>query len=135
MNNKIIKEANKWLKEDEDDDPIRKYDDVKYTVNKTYDVVTPESAEDGDTADSGFEFEDQIYDGLEDLIQSNSNEGWIEWSSSHPDDHDWLISEPSSDMHTGEETSYGLHIRRVDGKPKSEEEIRLISNGFGVRLK
>lgn len=103
-----------------------------YMVSKTYEVVTDESAEQGDFADHGFEFESKKYDSLRDLIEDNRNESWIEWSSSHVRGDEWLISEADQDQHTGEYRSYGLHIKRSDGKPLSRREVDAISQGLGV---
>lgn len=107
----------------------------RYIVNKKYEVVTEESAQQGDAADRGFEFEDETYDSLRDLIQANSNENWLEWSSSHVSGspYEWLVSEAEQDPRTGEYKSYGLHIKRSDGKPLSRREMDAISQGLGVR--
>jgi len=105
-----------------------------YIVNKTFEVVSEESAEAGEAEETGFEFENERYDSLRDLIHDNRHESWVEWSSSHPTGRDWLISEPEQDYNTGDYTSYGLHIKRSDKKALSRREIRAISSAYGVRL-
>jgi hypothetical protein len=81
-------------------------------INKTFDVVTPESAEQGDTADRGFMYEDYKPDDLRDVKYELSDLG-------SPFLNDWdhggaTVYEDSServDYHTGAVTSYALHFK------------------------
>lgn len=99
---------------DEDD-----YDDLPealkkkwkgYNYKMTYQVVTPESAEEGDFADHGWvEKKSDTYNSLEELMSDVDDHSWLEWSSSHPDGkRDWIISDSEQDFRTGERTSYSL---------------------------
>lgn len=99
-----------------------------YSVNMTYQVVTPESAEEGDFADSGFEFKDRKYKYLEELVDGVHDKSWIEWSSSHPQPGDWITSEGEPNYRDGSNTSYGLHIKRVDGKPLTKAEMQFLND-------
>jgi hypothetical protein len=112
----------------------KNYSPHHYIVSKTYEVVTPESEEEGDADDRGFEYENEKYDTLRDLVSDSANrENWVEWSSTHlSGDHEWLTSEGEKDIQTGEYTSYGLHIKRSDGKPLSKREVDTISKAFRV---
>jgi len=106
-----------------------------YIVNKTYEIVTPESAEEGEAEERGFDYEDRRYDTLRDLLEDHDNrESWVEWSSSHVSGSgEWLNSEGEQDYKTGSYTNHGLHIKRSDGKPLSKREVDAISKAFGVR--
>lgn len=116
-------------------DPGNKGAPHYYIVNKTYEVVTPESAEEGDAAERGFDYEGKKYDSLKDLVTDWANrENWVEWSSSHVSgEHEWLTSEGEQDPRTGGYTSHGLHIKRSDDKPLSKREVDTISKSFGVK--
>ncbi len=124
---------------DEDDEFRREVlgeEELKYTYKMTYEVVTPESAEEGDAEDRGWENEgSETYDSLEDILNDSDirNKSWVEWSDSNPDGkRSWLISEPDQDMRTGTETTYNLWIERADGEPKSQEEIDTINEKLGI---
>ena len=69
-------------------------------VNKCYQVVTPESVENGDFADSGFEYQDVEYS-FRELVNEMHN---FPYPSSS-----WLESIPDTDYYSGEETIYSLH--------------------------
>ena len=100
-----------------------------YNVSMTYQVVSPESAEAGDFEDSGFEIEDEHYDYLHEIVSDSPirNHSWVEWSSSPPDGkNDWIVSEGEPDYSSGNDTSYGLHIKRKDRRPLSKEEMRFL---------
>lgn len=84
-------------------------------VNKCYEVVTQESAEQGEASDSGFEYEDQSFS-FRDLVSEMKE--YTETSSYPPRGDEWLISEPNHNYRTGEDTSYSLHYSRTN-KPRS----------------
>jgi hypothetical protein len=76
----------------------------KYTMSKTFEVITPESAEAGDAEERGFEYEDREFDTLWDMAQEIRNEGATEDSGS------WFNTiDPDRDYKTGEETYYSFH--------------------------
>jgi hypothetical protein len=106
-----------------------------YTYKMAYEVVTPESAEEGDAEDRGWEEEgSQIYDYLEELLKAVDDHSWMEWSSSSPDGkHDWLVSQGEVSFRTGAETSYHLWIERKDGRPLSRHEMAFIERALHVR--
>jgi hypothetical protein len=99
-----------------------------YFYKMTYDIVTEESAAEGDTAENGWEEEgSEAYDSLEDLLREvRSKAHWLEWSSSVPHPGAWITSEAEQDMHSGDYKNYDLFIERVDKKPLSREEFRFI---------
>lgn len=75
-------------------------------INKTFQTVTPESAEDGDIADHGFisENEPVTFRELVELLQRNFPvhvPGGM---------NDWAESYPETDFRTGEETIEAVHF-------------------------
>jgi hypothetical protein len=88
-------------------------------INKTYSIVTPESAENGEDSDSGFlsENEKVTFRELVNLMQGfplpscsqSSGEAW-----------EWLTSYPETDFQTGEEETQSLHFSRQNGPWKEK---------------
>ncbi|MGI0025130.1 MAG: hypothetical protein ACREA4_08305 [Nitrososphaera sp.] len=80
-------------------------------VSCTYQIVTPESAADGDFAETGFEWENRefIFRELVDLLSE-----CYEWSNSAPyNEATWGCVEPyTSNYETGEERSESYHYSR-----------------------
>lgn len=108
---------------------------TEYIYKITYEVITQESAAEGDAAERGWEVEQSdIYDDLEDLVRSVANKHtWIEWSSIPAQSGDWINSEVDTDMHTGNDTSYSLFIEHADGTPLNDEEIKFVSKALRIR--
>jgi hypothetical protein len=76
------------------------------SISKTYEIITPESAEHGDFEETGFEFEHEQYS-FKDLCDLIMDEGFYNEGS------DWLNTvDPDRNYATGEETFYGLHFDR-----------------------
>jgi len=122
-----------------DDDDFRREvlgTSAPFTYKISYEVVTPESAEDGEADDRGWEVEESgEYDSLEDVLNAGDikHKSWVEWSDSNPDGkRSWLISEADQDIRSGADTTYNLWIERADGKPKSQEEIDTINEKLGI---
>ena len=110
----------------------------EYTYKMTYEVVTPESAEDGEAEERGWEEEgSEPYESLEDVLNASeiSQKNWIEWSDSTPSARSWLVSEADQDFRTGADTTYNLWIMRADGTPLDQDELREISRVLGVRMR
>lgn len=76
-------------------------------ISRTYEVVTEESAEQGDIEDSGFVFKDQPC-GFRELIETIKADGFAYPDSSHGVPR-WLSSEAEQDYKTGEWVTYSLH--------------------------
>lgn len=76
-------------------------------LHQTFEIVTPESAEAGDVAESGFDWQDCPHTFREtvDLIESG---GFVNPSCSHgvPD---WLSTEADQDFRTGDYETKSLH--------------------------
>jgi len=106
-----------------------------YYYKMSYEVVTPESAEEGDAEDRGWiEEKSEPCNSIEELLKDSDvkYKNWTEWSSTNPSSNSWLISEPDQDFQSGADTSYNLWIKREDGKPLSKEELQYISEELGV---
>lgn len=102
------------------------------TICRTYDVVTPESAENGDTSDHGFASPDGWTFSLNDPevakdTEENPELYWVpvspgdvrdavQWAQEYGctrdnGDGSFYSEDPSVDYATGEETSYAIHFR------------------------
>lgn len=98
-------------------------------------VITPESAEQGD-----IDHTDELardagpYRSLKALLDDAgaTNESW-EWSSSHPTGRDWLTSEGSTDWRTGDEERLSLHIRGPNHAPISARDVAYLTDELGLR--
>jgi len=93
-----------------DEDPS----ESEYIVSKTYEVVTQESAEEGDFADSGFVFQDEPMD-RSDVVRELRREGYISPSASFLGGLRWVSTEPEQDYSDGSYTTYSLHIKDISG--------------------
>jgi len=108
-----------------------------YNMRMAYGIVTPESAEQGDYAETGWEIEEtQNFKTLEELLDQVGNDAsWLEWSSSHLDGDEWIVSERVEDrdhFEKGEEKTYDLFIKRADGWPLSKNECEYIHKELGL---
>lgn len=106
-----------------------------YHYKMAYEVVTPESAEEGDAEERGWsEEKSSPCNSIEELLKDNDikYKSWTEWSSTNPSSRDWLTSEPDQDFQSGADTSYSLWVVREDGKPLSKEELQYIGEELGV---
>jgi len=83
-------------------------------ISETYQIVTEESAIDGDYAESGFNFEGRKF-GFRELVEYIQDEGFGQTSSWPARVTDWLSTvDDEVDYQTGERTSKNLHF---DGPP------------------
>jgi hypothetical protein len=99
-----------------------------YFMSKTYQVVTPESAEQGDYEDQGFEYESISFDSLWAIAYEIRNAGATEKSSSGPaTSHDWYSTvDGEKDYRTGSETTYSFHPKDLTDQ-ETKELDRLIN--------
>ena len=79
-----------------------------FTVSKTFDLVTPESAEDGEAAESGFVFEDyrmtlrEVLRELQDMGGGNLQRTYNGLTL--------YAYDAETDYRTGDSTTYALHV-------------------------
>jgi hypothetical protein len=107
-----------------DNPDVTLFIDKEYIVSKTYKIVTPESAEIGEYADSGFLFEKETMT-FEEVVNEIETGGYIEASDSRAErakspaempDSLWLSTEASQDPYSGEWESSSLHIDNAKGE-------------------
>lgn len=95
----------------------------EYNVGITYDIVTPESAEEGDFAESGWELEPEDMS-AEDIIRYMQDLGVYENNG----DGSWYTAGSVQDYSTGEEISYAVHVKNVDGSPLTADQIKFFDD-------
>lgn len=104
-------------------------DKPMFLVNKTYEIITQESAEDSDVEDSGFEFKDEPMS-PEELKYELSQENYLEWSNS--DKTGWLSTvtpvEDRDYFEKGIEKYYSLHFKKLDGSPLEKKDYAFIDS-------
>lgn len=90
-------------------------------MNKTYAIVTPESASMGDFAETGFVYQDKEFSSLLEMAQEIREAGAIEPSSSDFHKGVWYSTiDTEIDYVTGEETTFSFH---PDLTEEEEREI------------
>jgi|ERR1035437_6600582 hypothetical protein len=103
---------------------------LQFTVSKTYEIITYESAEIGDAEERGYVFEDEILD-LRELIKEL--ECCLELSDSHISDRTWAINhEAGHDYRTGDQTSESIFISKVNGKPVTAHQLKRLYKVAGL---
>ena len=91
----------------------------RITMDVTYQIVTPESASQGDYADQGYEEEGLTFDTVDDLI-SELMQHWLEPSSTKHHEGVWYTQTvPERDLYSGEEKTLSFHPK---GLNKEESE-------------
>ena len=109
----------------------------QYLLSITYEIVTEESAAEGDVAERGFEEENLTYGSLDeladDLTHGNHAHSWLEWSGSPAQGGDWIVGEANQDYRTGEWISYSAHMSHADGSPLSNEETKFVGEKIGLK--
>lgn len=80
-------------------------------ISRTFDVVTPESAEEGESAESGFlvESESVTFRELVSLMKSHPNPSCYPARGA---DYEWLSSYPETDYQDASERTESLHFDR-----------------------
>ena len=99
-------------------------------ISRTFDTVTPESAESGDVAESGFlvESESVTFRELVSLMESHPN------PSCHPprgETYEWLSSYPETNYHDCSETTESLHYSR-ENPPRMAKYWRKAMRAAGI---
>ena len=125
-----------------------------YTLEMYYDIVTTESAEEGDVAERGYvvdnqrypiedptqgipeedkEYHEVKYGTLEEVVDDLSHYSWIEWSSSPSSPGDWLVSESTvEDYTTDENISYSAFVNHLDGSNLTPEEMQYVHDRLNL---
>lgn len=107
---------------------------MRVQLSECFEIVTEESAAEGEAADRGFVREREIVsvrEALEALRECAE-------PSSSPIDarrmsgHEWASTEPSQDMRTGAYESQSIHIAREDGRPMSGRSLFRMFRAAGL---
>ena len=79
-------------------------------ISKTYEVVSYESAENGEAEECGFVFQDEkvTFRELVDLMKGHPNCSSVPFQNTN----DWFSSYPEQDYKTGNETTTSIHFSR-----------------------
>jgi hypothetical protein len=98
--------------------------EVTIIVSKTFEIVTPESAEYGDAEERGFEFADVSYTENE-LERELSRGGYMYLSSSgKPNSSTWITThEEVEDYGDGSTITYSLHYSNENGNDPEAEKV------------
>ena len=90
-------------------------------INKTYTVVTPESAENGDTADAGLIFADEKYT-FGQLVDEIRRDGYayVSCSPATGETYEWITTEPDQNYRDGSWTDYSLHYSHSNPPAKAK---------------
>lgn len=103
----------------------QRYAKIRYDV--TYEIITPESAEEGDVAERGYEHKGLTADSVTDMVRTLRNDGATEASSSHWHKGLWYTAYGEMDYRDGSTTNRSFHIRAP------EAVQRLIARAMGVK--
>lgn len=79
-------------------------------VSQTFEIVTYESAEEGEAAENGFDFENEAF-GFRELVDYIERNGFINPSNSHGVPR-WLSTHGDTNHYTGEVETKSLHPGR-----------------------
>ena len=106
---------------------------TEYEITVTYEEWTAEDVSLGEPSDRGFLFENSEEETLEDVVcQLQSLATWLDWSSSHPADGDWISSQEEVDPYTGTSVVYNAFVSRPCGEALSQAEIAALSKALGI---
>jgi hypothetical protein len=99
-------------------------------IHRTFEVVTPESAEDGEAADSGFLSENESVT-FRELVHLMND--YCVPSNSRPSGsvNDWLSTHPSQDYRDCSETTESLHYSR-ENPPRRLKYWRKAMRAAGI---
>ena len=105
----------------------------------TYEIITHESAEQGDAEDRGFEVE-PVVGPLSEIIDLGRHTYGTSEATSSPVmvGCSWTSPDPVNDRNyfeKGESKYYGLHIKHIDGKDLSQEEAVFINDALKGKMK
>lgn len=80
-----------------------------FTVSRTYDIVTPESAQQGDFSESGYVYEPKKMT-IRDVLSEINSLGYFENLQDHNGSQSLYAADAYTDYHDGSETREALHI-------------------------
>lgn len=77
-------------------------------ISKTYEIVTHESAEYGESADAGFVYEDVEFT-FRELVRELQDYAFLSCSHGNGNTSEWVSTEPYKDPYSGEYETFSLH--------------------------
>lgn len=80
-------------------------------ITKTYEIVTHESAENGESADAGFVYKDLEFT-FRDLVRELQDYAFLSCSHGNGNTSEWVSTEPYKDPYSGECKTFSLHYSR-----------------------
>ena len=108
-----------------------------YNISVTYEIITDESAEQGDVAERGYESENEDVD-VDELERVVQNYGFSQPSSSCLEDRMWFSSvSPREDrayFENGERKFFSLHLHSVNGEPPTLEDYADIARMARIKM-
>ncbi len=108
-----------------------------YNVSVTYEIITDESAEQGDVAERGYEREREDVD-ADELRRLVQNYGFSDPSSSRLEDRMWFsTTSPRKDrdyFENGERKFFSLHLNSVNGEPPTLEDYADIVRMANIKM-
>ena len=97
---------------------------MKFKLSKIYETWTDEAVEYGETDDKGYEYQDQEFDTLDDVVNEITSEGYVEYSSSEYCEGGWHNTvDDDINYATGERTIYSFHLVNLGCKEKLVYEM------------
>lgn len=105
---------------------IKRYPETSYHVTVYEEVMQPWEEGDDEPETETTVHHEENYESMGAVIRAVEDNSWLEWSSSHPRDGDWLMTEGQQNYRDGTYTTYSLFVKRNDGKPLSKNEIEQI---------
>lgn len=94
----------------------------KFTISKTYDIVTDDSASRGDFAESGYEYKNEKHT-LRSVLSEIRESGCLDNFQDNQTSQSLYCDDYDTDMYTGDETTYALHI---DGSERAMKRLNKV---------
>lgn len=104
---------------------------LTFTVSRTYSETTPESAEDGDSSDAGFVYEDEPQSFRE--VVSALRECSEVSQSPVTTGHVWASTEYTTvDYRTGTDRSESIHVNAINDKAPTAHQMKRLFRAAGL---
>jgi hypothetical protein len=101
-------------------------DKARFLVSRTYGIVTPESASNGEESEGGFVFEREpmsLEDTVKELRECSTLSSWPVRSPRNLSGYEWASTEPSVDYQSGNETTESVHVKTLWGSDLDPRDL------------
>ena len=97
-------------------------------------TITEESAQAGDYAEHGWEFQDHPYASVRALAEDPDvrYKNWAEWSGHPAGPGAWIVGVADQDMHTADYEEHTLFVKHCDGSPMTWGEMWFLQQRLGL---